>query len=65
MFNIDFDKSDADVFGTNHNFFTPVHSRDVSQPGTELRVGITSAMKITPAAPTSSQDYETPLIVHR
>ena len=66
VFNIDFSKDDSEVFGKNHNFFTPVHSRDVSQPGTELRVGLTSAMKVTPAAPPGSlTDTETPLVVHR
>ena len=58
---MDFSKDDADIFGSNHNFFTPVHSKSTT-PGARPNVRLASAIKTkTPVG----IPQETPLAIHR
>ncbi|XP_059143372.1 mis18-binding protein 1-like [Physella acuta] len=56
---VDFNKNDSEVFGANHNFFTPVSgSRAQGTPGVRIRAAMASAKK-TPIS--SAAIDETPI----
>ena len=47
--NIDFNKEDSEIFGTNHNFFTPVAGKNpFDTPGLKFKTSLPSVRK-TPA----------------
>ena len=60
---IDFNKEDSEIFGTNHNFFTPVAGKNpFDTPGLRFKARLASVRK-TPANQTAAVFKATPASV--